>query len=316
MKKTRLLIALLVMLVAASGYAQDSYRQAVKDYLTVVDQFEKSKSIIPMMSKLFVGDDQVDVDQLTKRYLDERFEDDITESFMNVLMERNMSEAEIKEVTSMFSMPEGKNYLVHQQEWMTDFLTNLMMSMMSMYGDLDDDEVIDDDKAPEMVLHDITPNADIDAAYAARFNEVLMESDFGKNVMAGMMERMNEVSDSTYEQQEYKRFQKEWMTTNVPTILLNSAYGNLTLEDLDFAAKCYANEAYRKLESVDNAGEKDKSQMVNFVVKYTDWMKEQGAKVSDDPTVAMEFINTLLGLDMDNINNEPKKPWYDFDLGE
>jgi hypothetical protein len=31
MKKPRLLIALLVMLVAASGYAQDSYRQAVKD---------------------------------------------------------------------------------------------------------------------------------------------------------------------------------------------------------------------------------------------------------------------------------------------
>jgi len=29
MKKTRLLIAMLVMLIAASGYAQDSYREAV-----------------------------------------------------------------------------------------------------------------------------------------------------------------------------------------------------------------------------------------------------------------------------------------------
>ena len=38
MNKTRLLIALLVMLVAASGYAQDSYRQAVKDYMAVNSQ--------------------------------------------------------------------------------------------------------------------------------------------------------------------------------------------------------------------------------------------------------------------------------------
>lgn len=316
MKKTRLLIALLVMLVAASGYAQDSYRQAVKDYLTVTDQFEKSKSLIPTISKLFVGDDQVDVDQLTKRYLDERFEDDVTESFMNMLAMRNMSEAEIKEVTSLFDTPEGKNYLVHLKEWMADFLSNFVMSMMSLYGDMDEDVVIDDDKAPEMVLQAVTPNADIDAAYAAKFNEVLMESDFGKNVMAGMMERMNEAPDSTYEQQEHKRFQKEWMTTNVPTIMLNSAYGNLTLEDLDFAAKCYANEAYRKLENLGTAGEMDQSQMVSFVVKYSDWMKEQGAKVSDDPTVALEFMKTLLGLDMDNINNEPKKPWYDFNLDE
>ena len=60
----------------------------------------------------------------------------------------------------------------------------------------------------------------------------------------------------------------------------------------------------------------EKCSEIAFVVKYTDWMKEQGAKVSDDPTVAMEFMNTLLGLDMANINNEPKKPWYDFDLGE
>ena len=39
MKKPRLLIAMVVMLIAASGYAQDSYRQTAKDYLTAVGQF-------------------------------------------------------------------------------------------------------------------------------------------------------------------------------------------------------------------------------------------------------------------------------------
>ena len=53
MKKTRLLVALLVMLVAASAYAQDSYRQAVKDYLAATDQFEKTKSLMSDMRLLF-----------------------------------------------------------------------------------------------------------------------------------------------------------------------------------------------------------------------------------------------------------------------
>ena len=71
MKKTRLLIALLMMLVAASGYAQDSYCQSVKDYLKATDQLEKTKSTILTMSMLYEGDGQVDVNQLTNRYLDE-----------------------------------------------------------------------------------------------------------------------------------------------------------------------------------------------------------------------------------------------------
>ena len=64
---------MLLMLVAASGHAQDSYRQAVKDYLTANDQFEKTKSIISSMGMLFDGKGQVDIDQLTQRYLDEHF---------------------------------------------------------------------------------------------------------------------------------------------------------------------------------------------------------------------------------------------------
>ena len=84
MKKTRLLITLLVMLVAVSSYAQDSYRQAVKEYLTATGQLENSKSLISSMSMLYEKDGQVDIDQLTKRYLDEQYEDDMVDWFMGV----------------------------------------------------------------------------------------------------------------------------------------------------------------------------------------------------------------------------------------
>ena len=59
MKKTRFLIALLMVLVAASGYAQDSYREAVKDYLTAIGQFEKTKSLLADMKTLFKKSNQV-----------------------------------------------------------------------------------------------------------------------------------------------------------------------------------------------------------------------------------------------------------------
>ena len=63
---------MLLMLVAASGHAQDSYRQAVKDYLIANDQYEKAKSVISSLGMLFDSKGQVDIGQLTQRYLDEQ----------------------------------------------------------------------------------------------------------------------------------------------------------------------------------------------------------------------------------------------------
>ena len=57
MKTTRFLFAMLVMLIAASGYAQDGYREAVKQYLNVDDKFERLKPVISIFKVLFVNDD-------------------------------------------------------------------------------------------------------------------------------------------------------------------------------------------------------------------------------------------------------------------
>ena len=72
MKKSRLLIAMLVMLITASGYAQDSYREAVKQFLNVDVMFERSKAIIPFFKTMFVNDGKVNLDQLNERYLTEQ----------------------------------------------------------------------------------------------------------------------------------------------------------------------------------------------------------------------------------------------------
>ena len=128
MKKTRLLVALLVMLVAASAYAQDSYRQAVKDYLAATDQFEKTKSLMSDMRLLFEKNAQVDIDGLTKRYIDERLENDMLDSYVPALSDAGMTEADLREIISLVSTPEGKTFEAHQQEWMGEFLAGWPIS--------------------------------------------------------------------------------------------------------------------------------------------------------------------------------------------
>lgn len=313
MKKTRLHIALLVMLVATSGYAQDSYRETVKDYLTATDQFEKSKSLIPTMSMLFEGNDQVDIEQLTKRYLEERYEDDMITWFMEVATVRDMTEADLKEVASLFSLPEGKTFEEHQQEWMGEFLANLMMPFMMIGEDenASQDMGVDEDKdwssggLEDLLGPPIQPKADIDAAYAAKFKDVILESVFVKNMTDAMVMRLNQDTVATPEKQESRKVYIDWINKSMPALLLNSAYGNLTLEDLDYAAKLYSNESYCKLSGNGDSADLENLKKGHFLVKFTDWMEEQGAKVTDDPNVAMEFYKSLFNLanlNLDDIN--------------
>lgn len=298
MKKSRFLVTLLVMLVTIGASAQDSYREAVKDYLTAIGQFEKTKSILADMKTLFKKSNQVDINQLTQRYLDERFEDDMLDSYVTAMTEIGMSEADLREVASLVSMPEGKTFADHEQEWMAEFLAEFMMPFMM----LEEDEAPAEDKdwssggLADLLGKPVQPKADIDPVYAAKFKDVILESPIAKNMMDAMMKRMDEdTSDASKKQEERKAF-TDWMVPSMSALLLNSAYGNLTLEDLDYAAKLYANESYCKLGNY-GTFDNDKLKMGYFILKYLDWMKEQGATLSEDPQDAAEFFKLMFNLD-------------------
>ena len=333
MKKTRLLIALLVMLVAASGYAQESYRQAVKDYLTATDQFEKTKSLISTVGVLFDKKGQVDIDQLTQRYIDEQYEGDMIDWFMQTATIRDLTEADLKELSVLLSTPEYKTFETHQQEWMGDFLAEMMMPIMLLIEDgdpvidieddgEDDGEEIPMDEKTDLVMGDlnslleapIQPKEDIDPAFAAKFNDVIVKSTFTKNMMDAMMARLNESSPELNTKDESRSAFNDWLTASMPAILLNSAYGNLTLEDLDCAANLYVNEAYCKLNDNGDTVDMDNLKIGHIIVKYMDWMKEQGATVTEDPEVLMQFYRSL--FNMQGENDESDKPWYDMDFDD
>jgi hypothetical protein len=303
MKKTRLLIALLVMLVAASGYAQDSYREAVKDYLTAIGQFEKEKAYISTLSMMFERDGEVDIDQLTQRYLDERYENDMINFYVTAWKEQGMTEADLRELSSLLSTPQYKVFDTHYKDWMMGFATNMLEPLMELMSNVEEQLESGEYKYKESkylsrMESPIQPNAEIDAEYAEKFNSVMMKSSLVKTMTDAMFKRMDEgmdrVSIDEPIRKESQEKVKDWMTKSLPAMLLNNAYGNLTLEDLDYAAKLYANEPFCKLQNNDLSNvDMESLKMAHAFSKYMTWMEEQGAKKSEDPKAFMKFVESL-----------------------
>jgi len=315
MKNIGLLFAMLLMLVAASGHAQDSYRQAVKDYLIANDQYEKAKSVISSLGMLFDSKGQVDIGQLTQRYLDEQYEKDMLDCFVLQMTEKGVTEADLKEVASLLTSPAGKAYQEHQQEWLSELLVDMMLPLMAMSQDVEDAE--DPYAELESVMEIVQPREDIDAAYAEKFKNTVMESAFVKNMTDQIMEGYENDTISDPDEQKYHEFFAKWWKNSLPAIFLNSAYGTLTPEDLDYAGMLYSNDAFCRLEDMSNL-DRNADQWGNVMVKYMEWMEEQGATPSEDPGVAMEFLKSLFsssGIDLFGTEEEePEKSWFDMDL--
>ena len=312
---------MLVMLVAASAVAQDSYREAVKEYMTACDQFEKSKLSVSKMSVFFERGGQVDIDQLTNRYFDEQYEDDLIDYHVSALKMSDMTEADLKEVASLLTTPEGKNLIIHREQWSKKLITNwmetdLMKRYMGIFESLgqheykplltDEERDLSEEELMDHLLGPaIQPNADIDAAYAAKFKEVMLESDLANGLMGFVMKRFIE-APTTSSSPEDRNKMKDWLTTSLSNVMLNNAYGTLTLEDLDYISKLNSNEAYRKfngfskLDEIINTPEFENLKASAVTVKYMEWMEEHGAKISDDPSVFFEIMKSL--HDFGNLN--------------
>ena len=274
MKKTRLLIAVLVMLVAASGYAQDSYRQALKQYLVNFGPENQIKTALHDINEsLFVKSGNVDMEVLTERYIKEVFIDQMTDMVEPMMKERNVTEADMKNIIAMVATPEGKAFLTHQNEWSEKL--NEYMSQLKDGGELESVQV----------------NPDIDADYAARFQKMWKESRMEEK-SRGLFEGLplKEMADFGKYFDKYKT----WFTDNFSTLALNAAYGTLTLKDLDIGVKLYTNESYRKVTDTSGMNVFDlMGASTDMIIQYIDWMESQGAQPSDKLNSFKMFKNLM-----------------------
>ena len=289
MKKARLLIALLLMLVAASGFAQDSYREAVKQYLSCnSSQLEKQKNALTAFKDLFVKDAAVDIDQLTKRYNDERIEDCMVDFMLPMMKAKGVTEADLLEVTSLLSTPEGKAFITDQQSWQLNYSVAVMVSaMMVMAEGVDNEE-------PQLEPVELKP--DIDAAYAAKFSKISEKMGLLDLLMKELMEGFSEDEDDDEALDDNeKELVLGWLSENAYPMALNLAYGTLTPEDLDYAEKLYSYESYRKLNDHSEVDLDDVNVGAIFS-DYLNWMQAHGATVDED-SEQLSMLKMMFGIE-------------------
>ena len=261
MKKARLLIALLVMLVAASGYAQDTYRDAIKEYLSFFGKnIQMENSLREINGIVFMQNDKVDLEMLTERYIHEVYEDQMADVVEPMMKERDVTEADLKTITAMATTPEGQTYLAHENEW-NEKLSEVSTEYMS--------QLLGGGEPEKLQV-----NPDIDAVYAAKFQKLWKD--------CGIEEKTIRILDGAFTGATSSAGKLKTFTDNIGTMALNAAYGSMTLEDFDFGMKLYSNESFRK--ATDTSDMNFYSLMGKgalIVMKYLDWMESQGAQPNE-----------------------------------
>ena len=275
MKKTRLLITLLVMLVAASGYAQDSYREAVKQFVSANGQIDRMKSAFTTLNETFFKKTEgVDLNALTERYVKECLDDQVTDMVMPMMKERNLTEADLRTVSALLSTPEGKAFTDHQNEWNTE-LPTAMVGVMFEQAELLEDEG---------VVEKIAVNPDIPKSYETKFRN-MMEVGKVKDMLLGFLDGFSEGAPNMPDKY------KKWLEENFVTIALNCAYGIMTPEDIDYGTKLYSNESYLKTQDISGMKVADlQSTGVGLMSGYIDWMQAQGAQLSGTASLMKSML--------------------------
>ncbi len=294
MKKSRLLIVML-LLVTASGYAQDSYREAVKEYMAISSQetlnnyWNRMDSVLKADNTFWFERGDVDLNQLTERYFKEGIKDYMTDFLCAKIKELGVTEAGLREYMSLMSTPEGQTYKEHMAQWVEAIKRDT--TALNALDNLDSLKIMAGEYPDPIQV-----KAGIDPGYVEKYNKVL-GSDMAKYmqglfdqyfnfftmIFGGMSDEMkNEMSDEMKDMQ--KRFDgmKNWMTANIPTITLNNAYGIITEDDLDFVAKTQTLDIHKLIGLLPmNPG--DMMSMGQGVMKdYIEWMEDHGAVVKEE----------------------------------
>ena len=269
MKTLKLFFTCILLAVAVSISAQDTYRTALKNYASANPSLQafSSDRMKPLLStlsnQLLTGESLEKSEELTDRYLKEQFFDDIID-MMLPSMKEHVSEAELKELTTIISTPEGKSFAQNNMKWessMEEDLTDFMGKAASIING----------GTPEP----IQVNGNISKSYEKKFRTFIESS----NQLELFKKGLNLGSQNQLPQQVV-----DWVMENAPNYFINTGYGILSEADLDYGIKLSANSSYQNaLKAAMSLSDDAMSVGMKLVTNYMTWLKAQGASVVDLP---------------------------------
>lgn len=279
---SRMLVISLMIISAIGASAQSSFRNAVKDYMAYNSDYavDKARTALLEQNSMFF-ESSANLEQLTAKYLEERYLEDMAD-IMEPIFTGKVTEADLRKFISLMSTPESKLMAEHTQQWSEKFKEELSAYLQAPFSD------VLDGKEPKPVER----NGNITPEFALKFAEYMDNSGLGEEMVNVFCQTLSSLG------MEVPDMFRNWMTNNMTTMAMNSAYGVFTIADLEQSSKLFTNDSYRNVSKASLAIVSDPMSLGSIVMKnYMDWMQEHGATLSSTGEQALLFyLNVMEGL--------------------
>lgn len=279
-KILRLVTVALLMLISTTVMAQNSYRETLKQYISL-SELDYSEKMMPALKQMnpsvFEYKEGVDFNQLAERYINERLVDVMTD-IVSEAMIGTVSENDLRTVISLMSTPEAKTLTKHANAWGKKFEEDIQgEAQESMLAAMDG-------KTPSPVV----ANSNIPKDYAKKFMKYMEDT------------RGTEQFESAFTQSlqmfgvEVPETFTQWVQESLPTLAMNSAYGVITADDLDCSASLFTNDSYRRvIDAAHTLTEDVMGTGVTIILDYVDWMSNQGVNIS---SIGKQVLDMYKGM--------------------
>ena len=281
---SRIIVTGLILLASITAVAQDSYREALKDYLALSQKstyeqiFDALKQLNPMVFERVEG---MNYDQMTTAYINDRF-GEIMADLWESAMRETVTENDLRTAKALMSTPEGIALNEHATAWSKQFAQDIKDELQqplitAMTG---------------MTISPVIANSEIPKSYVQKFMQYMDNTHGAEQFISafnqGLAQHGVELPDA---------FQ-DWLADNVGTLAMNSAYGTITNADLDYSASLFTNDSYRRV--IDCASSLTNNLMsvgMTCVLDYIDWMGDQGIPLSEVGAQVVEYYKQQLGVE-------------------
>lgn len=286
MKQLKLIVAAMMLLfgmsVMAQEKVQDSYREAFEACLATnpsAASFEDAgmqmKELYEYINKMALKNySDAKSEELIEKYMKERFEEDMKTNVMLPSFKRNITEAELREVTKELSTPEGQQFVKANDDLFKNpqSLAKFMGEFIRVGMEVAEGKTPDPVKADKKI-----PNS-----YVALWDKFYEESSL-TNLLESIIALKGASITNGVEQEIWPKV-SQYLRDNFKVIYMNMAFDNMPENLLRYGVKVASMPSYKHMvAATQDMMSGDMQQLgMKFVEGYAEWLDQQDVEIKDD----------------------------------